>query len=229
MLNSEDIFLPLLSKIINLLPKINKMRYDITYKSDGSPVTKADYFMDDLIKDHLYKTFGQINIISEENKTNYSEKMEGYIAIVDPIDGTENFCSGLIEWGVAISIWKNEQHIGSLIFMPELNFYILTGHKINRIQSRITGLSSSMSDEFIPIIKKNQENRIMGCSVYNFYNIIRGSFKEFINPKGAYIWDLIAGAQLALENGCEVYIDGEVYDGRFLEPNKKYRVHIKNR
>ena len=38
----------------------------------------------------------------------------GWIAVLDPIDGTENFCSGLKEWGVSLSIWQGARHAGSL-------------------------------------------------------------------------------------------------------------------
>lgn len=219
-----------LKKLIHeSLTEIYKHRFEIEYKDDDSPVTKADLVLNNLIIDFLMKSIKDLTILSEELPLEDFKFNQGYTVVIDPIDGTENFKSGLKEWGVAISIWHNQKHAGSLIYLPEMDIHLITGTKVKKIDSRIIGLSSSMSNEFIPIIQKNRENRIMGCAVYNFYNVIRGSYKEFINPKGAYVWDLLAGLQLALENGCEVYVDGKVYDGRFLEPNKKYRVHIKNR
>jgi len=66
----------------------------------------------------------------------------------------------------------------------------------------------------------------MGCSVYNIFNVIHGSYRSFTNPTGAYVWDIIAGLQLAIEHGCKVFVEDEPYRGMFLSPDKKYRIKI---
>lgn len=70
------------------------------------------------------------------------------------------------------------------------------------------------------------EYRIFGCAVYNIYNVIRGSFKRFINPKGAYVWDILPGTMLAFEQGCRVLVDDAPYNGTYLDPSRKYRITI---
>ena len=69
----------------------------------------------------------------------------------------------------------------------------------------------------------------MGCAVYNLYNVIRGSFARFTNPRGAHAWDLLPGLMLALEHKCDVEVEGKPYHGEFLEPGRKYRVDIRHR
>nr|HRY62645.1 inositol monophosphatase [Candidatus Paceibacterota bacterium] len=73
------------------------------------------------------------------------------------------------------------------------------------------------------------EYRIMGCCVYNMYNVIKGSFAAFENPKGAYSWDIIAGLNLAAEHDLVVVVEGKKYNGEFLDPAKKYRFKIKQK
>jgi myo-inositol-1(or 4)-monophosphatase len=211
------------------LDEILNHRYEIKLKNDNSPVTNSDYILEKIIIDFLNSKFASIIFISEESYQEIKEFSENqYYAIIDPIDGTENFSSGLKIWGVAISIWRYPEHLGSLLFLPEINQSIMTGDKIKKVSSRIHGFSSSMNSDIVDSISKQQENRITGCAVYNYYCVITGSFKTFSNPKGAYIWDLAAGINIALENNCTVLVEGKVYDGRFLDPNKKYRIQISN-
>lgn len=211
------------------LPQTLALRREITWKPDGSPVTKADYLYEDIIGAHLRSRIPGVTLIAEESYTPDLDMSASWIAILDPIDGTENFCSGLKEWGVALSIWHEGVHQGSALMLPEMGDAILSGQAVEKFHSRIVGLSSSYNDEIGAIVAASPESRIMGCAVYNSYNVIRGTFARFVNPKGAYCWDLQAGVSLALENGCEVYLEGELYRGQLLDPNRRHRVDIRHR
>lgn len=212
--------------IMNNLTKIEETRYDITLKLDDTPVTKSDIFIEDLIHNYVRKNLSNAVFIGEESFDNDSVITDGYVILLDPIDGTENFCSGMKEWGVSFGLWKGNTFLGSFLLMPELNLKLITGDKVEPIQSRITGLSSSITDAVRHSMREPGEYRIMGCAVYNLYNVIRGSYCRFINPEGAYSWDLLPGIMLALEHGCRVNLDGEVYTGGFLNPNNRYKIDI---
>ena len=54
-------------------------------------------------------------------------------------------------------------------------------------------------------------------------------YSRFSNPKGAYAWDLLPGLMICLEQGCDVAVDGKPFDGRFLEPHRRYRVDVQHR
>jgi len=211
------------------MPEIQTRRYDISWKPDGSPVTAADVFLENKISEFLTREIPGLEFVGEESWSGNKPVGAGWIAVLDPIDGTENFCSGLKEWGLSLTIWNNYQHVGSILMMPELGEYLMSNDIKKVPQSRIVGFSSSYNDQIGEGIKENPESRIMGCAVYNLFNVIRGSYSRFINPKGAYSWDLLGGVSLALEAGCEVLIDGTEYDGRFLEPGRRYRVDIRHR
>ena len=120
-------------------------------------------FLDSNLKDYL--------VISEETETNLSrlEEVE-YVITVDPIDGTENFVSGLKEWGVGISVYKGMRHYQSMIMLPELGIRLCTGDQFSKIiGSRICGLSSYMQPEDFKRLEQGSEYRIMGCCMYNMY------------------------------------------------------------
>lgn len=211
------------------LPEILARRGEISWKADGSPVTQADILLEDRLADWLGERLPGLTLIGEESYAGDPAPRDGWIAMLDPIDGTENFCSGLKEWGVSLSLWRGRDHAASLLLLPELDEHLATGQAIPRLRSRITGFSSSISPEIVAGIADAGEARIMGCAVYNLYNVARGALARFVNPKGAHAWDLLAGLMLAREHGCDISINGEAYDGSFLEPDQRYRVDIRHR
>lgn len=214
--------------IMDRMDVIQEKRYEVTIKPDGTPVTNADMYIESLVHEYIKTNIPGAFFIGEESYQIDSEgNHSGTMIILDPIDGTENFCSGLPEWGVSFGIWHEGEHLGSFLLMPELGIRLMTGDLVNRVpRSRITGLSSSMSDAVLNQLSNPGEFRIMGCAVYNIYNVIRGAYKRFVNPKGAYVWDLLPGIMLALEHGCRVVVEGDEYRGKNLDPNKKYRIDI---
>lgn len=210
--------------------EIERFRFSVSYKEDGSPVTEADTLIESVIRNHLSMLLPDLTFVGEESFNQpVSLRPGGYHAILDPIDGTENFCSGLKEWGIALTLWYGPNHLGSLLYMPELGEHLMTGDKLKPVRSRIRGFSSSMCDEILEGMASTRESRLMGCAVYNLYNVIRGSFARFTNPRGAHAWDLLPGLMLALEHKCDVEVEGKPYHGEFLEPGRKYRVDIRHR
>lgn len=219
-----------LEKFIKLqLPDLQARRYDIIWKADGSPVTAADIFLEDAIRNFLARELPGMSFIGEESWESGQVIGEGWVAVLDPIDGTENFCSGLKEWGTSLSLWHSGVHRGSMLMMPELGECMSTGAIPLVPRSRIVGFSSSYTDDIGRGLGENAEGRIMGCAVYNLFNVIRGAFSRFVNPRGAYSWDLLAGVALAREVGCDVKVDDKDYDGQFLQPGRRYRVDIRHR
>ncbi|GEM_PF-388733 len=217
--------------ILETLPDLLARRHEVSWKADGSPVTQADIILEQRLGAWLAARLPDIALIGEESYApgEAAPPANGWIAVLDPIDGTENFCSGLKEWGVSLSLWHDGTHQGSLLALPELGEHLRTGQPVRYMRSRITGFSSSVVPEIAQGIEAAEEARILGCAVYNLFNVTRGALARFINPKGAHSWDLLAGVLLAREHGCDVLIDGKAYDGSFLAANRRYRVDIRHR
>jgi myo-inositol-1(or 4)-monophosphatase len=220
----------LIDIIKSSLDIIISLRNEREIKPDGSYVTKGDLMMEDLIIKYFKKTFKDCIIISEESYDNkkYNLIKDKLYITIDPIDGTENFTSGLREWGIGVSIYKGEEHFESLIALPELNEYVLSGSKFQKFESRIYGLSSALNKKDLINLDEGFEYRIIGCCMYNMLSVIKGSYKVFENKKGANSWDILPGLNIALENELTVTVEGEKYNGEFLQPNKKYSFKITN-
>lgn len=215
-------------KIIMRLPHILTLRNERSMKSDESFVTEGDLLINRIIEEAAAAADAEIVVVSEEKVNEAVDFMHGYVIVVDPIDGTENFTSGLPEWGVSIACFHDGRHVGSLLACPEMNIWIKSGDKIPQFYSRIRGLSSSLSMEELIKATRGHEYRILGCCVYNMVNVIRGSFLSFENPKGANSWDILAGLNLALENNLKVTVNETAYSGEYLPPDKKYRFKVEH-
>jgi len=198
-------------------------------KEDGTYVTKGDLLCEKIILDYVASVKESYEIVSEEKSVDgFSyDKNKNYI-VIDPIDGTENFTSGLKEWGVSVSVYVRGVHRESMLLMPELGLLLLSGDKIKKNQSRIHALSSSLGKEHFLNLKDGLEYRIIGCAVYNLYNVITGSFLSLHNPRGARAWDILAGLNLARAHGLRVQVNEKKYRGEFLDPREKYRFKIEH-
>jgi myo-inositol-1(or 4)-monophosphatase len=217
------------ARIKEYLPDILTLRNTGYLKEDNSFVSQGDLLCEKLVREYLENNLQDYIVISEESSNDLSQINEiEYAITVDPIDGSENFVSGLKEWGIGISVYKHLKHYQSLIALPEMDICLCTGDKIEKINhSRICGLSSYMTIKDFDLLDSGFEFRIMGCCMYNMYNVIKGSYCQFQHLKGCYSWDILPGMNLALEHGLTPVIDGVEYDGRFLEPNIKYRFVLK--
>jgi len=218
----------LIDKISERLADIYVRRQARSEKEDCSYVTEADLLIQEIVADFSAKMLPRHVLISEEQENiNIDYEVQRNFVVVDPLDGTENFTSGLKEWGIGISVYTDDKHQESAIYLPELGERLVTGQNIECFESRIHGLSSSLQKDDLEFIESGFEYRIMGCSMYNMFNAIRGSYRLFENVKGVNSWDILPGVNLALEHGCEVYVNKEEYDGKFLRPDKKYRVKVR--
>ena len=212
----------------NNLSKLLYLRHDFKKKRDDSLVSNADIFLQDILISKLSQDFPNHKFISEEldnNRISWNNK--GSYIIIDPIDGTENFVSGLKEWGIGISVFTDGIHKYSLIYLPELNEFIDNFAKINKFESRISGISSSLNKEDLLNLKFEAiEYRITGCSMYNMFCAITGRFKNFENVKGVNCWDVLPGLNIAYDNNIPVKVNNLYYKGQLLFPNQKYKIRI---
>ena len=75
-------------------------RVQAAYKDDGSPVTEADFAMQEAIVERLAAAFPGDAIISEEGeRRGAGDDPSAGTWYVDPIDGTGAFLQGLAHWG----------------------------------------------------------------------------------------------------------------------------------
>lgn len=211
------------------LQQVLALRNTAVRKDDDSYVTEGDLLVQERVKALVQAHLPGALLVSEELRNSTVAPAPGQWAVVlDPIDGTENFTSGLPEWGISLCCYRGEAHVASLIGAPEMGLWLRSGQSLVRHRSRIRGLSSSLSREEIMKATEGFEYRILGCCVVNMMNVVRGSFHSFENPKGAWCWDILAGLNLALEHGLRVTVEGEAYTGAYLPPGRRFKFKVEN-
>jgi histidinol-phosphatase len=91
----------------------------VELKSDASPVTVADRQAELLLRQRIAERFPHDAILGEE----FPEQAgtSGYRWILDPIDGTKSFISGVPLYGTLVGVEHHQQSAIGVIYMPALD------------------------------------------------------------------------------------------------------------
>ncbi|MFN0021030.1 MAG: inositol monophosphatase family protein [Pirellulaceae bacterium] len=93
--------------------------YAVERKADESPVTIADRGAEELLRSRIAAAFPADGIIGEE--FGRSEGSSGFTWILDPIDGTKSFISGVPLYGTMVGVEFDGRSLIGFVFMPGLN------------------------------------------------------------------------------------------------------------
>ena len=85
-------------------------------ESQSSIVTEADIESEAIIIGLIQKRFPEHNIISEER--GFINNRSEYTWIIDPLDGTSNFASGIPWFGILISVFKENTPVMGGAYLP---------------------------------------------------------------------------------------------------------------
>jgi 3'(2'), 5'-bisphosphate nucleotidase len=159
-----------ISRVLSVLLEAGKIalqyhqsdKLNIQYKIDDSPVTNADIEVNDFIIEQLNVLTPNIDIISEENETNY---LSGHTFwLLDPIDGTKNYIKGHSGYTINLAlVYKNLPVLG-FIYHPSLGeiFYNdLDGQAVCydiKEETKIIQIPQKIVKEIRVIIYKKQLN-----------------------------------------------------------------------
>lgn len=164
-----DFALALIRDAGNLAHDYFRKRGDLTIKSKGAQdmASEADLNTELLIKERLEKTFPEDAFFGEETGISTYAPGQG-IWVVDPIDGTQPFISGLSSWCVSVAFVqdnvlkfgmvyapaRDELFAGGVDFPATLNDKPVGRHPGRSVREGICGVGYSprvKPDEFLPM------------------------------------------------------------------------------
>lgn len=90
----------------------------IDYKSDESPVTRADRETEAAMRALIQQHFPEHGLLGEEQGADQADNR--YTWVLDPIDGTKNFVAGMPLYGTLIALLKDRQPILGVVDIPPL-------------------------------------------------------------------------------------------------------------
>jgi myo-inositol-1(or 4)-monophosphatase len=87
----------------------------VDIKADLTPVTQIDRQVEDFLLERIERTYPGHGILAEEGSFRSGND---FTWIIDPIDGTRAFASGLPIWGISVGVFhQGEPHAG-VFYMP---------------------------------------------------------------------------------------------------------------
>jgi inositol-phosphate phosphatase/L-galactose 1-phosphate phosphatase/histidinol-phosphatase len=183
-------------------------KIEIISKSDETPVTIADRYIEKKLREIIESTRPDDGIIGEEFGSKPTKS--GYTWVLDPIDGTKSFTIGRPTFGNLIGLCFEEKPILGIINHPILNERWIgqsgqkTTYNGNAVACRTcanlkqaifgTGSASQISQDdptrFSRIEKATRYPVFQGDC--HFYGLMANGFIDVIVEDGAGIYDFIA-------------------------------------
>lgn len=92
--------------------------FNVEYKDDKSPLTKADKASNEIIVKMLSESFPTYAILSEEEKDNPERLKNDLCFVVDPLDGTKEFIKRNGQFTVNIALSYKHKSVMGVIYVP---------------------------------------------------------------------------------------------------------------
>jgi len=202
--------------------QIKDIEKEISKKGIKDYVTNCDLLVEKYIIKQINANYPNIEILSEEFNCD-KEKTKKYF-VIDPIDGTKNFISGLNIWGIQVAYVENDETLVSCLYYPELDSIIKSvkdiGTFVNDEKVKVKeykGLENSLISidtkynskkyKFCEEINKTISGvRNFGAPCFGFGMVAQGSIDGYCILQNTP-WDIEPGLLACKEAGAKVYRD----------------------
>ena len=214
----------------------NVASLNVEYKDDkeSDPVTNADKEAQDYLKEAIARRFPKHGILGEEDEEDESVAPD-VVWVLDPLDGTKNFLSGLPLYACSVGIIFRGVPIAAAVFLPwpkdsgGIVLHARKGggafadnepmHVIGDAEpkgNRLVTLPGGIGGMFRfnkPMHGKVGEVRMTGSIAYELSMVAKG-VTQYTITTAPLLWDAAGGAMLVLEAGGQVLV-GERRTGVF--------------
>lgn len=192
---------------------------EVWMKEGESPVSEADFAVDNFLKEKLIRARPDYGWLSEETDDNPERLNSQRVFVVDPIDGTRGFINGMKQWCVSIAVVENNRPAVGVLECPALGQTIAAAagwgatHNANRISTpdlqpgksvRVTGprsLQTALTNELTHTIEKLP---FVPSLAYRIAMVAMGDVDLSLARASAKDWDLAAADLIAHEAGARL-------------------------
>jgi len=198
--------------------------HSVEYKGKFNPVTEVDRLCEQAIQKTIHHAFPDHDILTEESP--FKEKGSLWRWIIDPLDGTINYCRGFPFFSVSIGLEKDGEVILGVVYNPVLDELFvaqkgegafLNGKRISVSQTSqlkksflATGFPYDVQERpeyylryFHQFIRQTFAIRRPGSAAIDLCYVAAGRFDGFWELK-LHPWDMAAGVLLITEAGGKV-------------------------
>ncbi len=197
----------------------------VNAKSDGTPVTAADLEVDERLRAGLAAKLPDHGVVSEESDTRVPATT--WTWIIDPIDGTSNFVTGVPYWCVSLALAHEGTPVMGIVDAPVLGRRYVAVHGQGarrdgeplRVRSavdwrdpsnrHIAAMLTTATARRARAAGMRLNGRVMGSTALDLAMVAEGAAVASIAVI-PHVWDIAAGAVLVAEAGGEtVTVRGE--------------------
>ena len=154
----------------------------VTYKADGSSLTETDLSIEEIWRDHIRRHFPSHGILGEEY--GLDSGTSAFTWVLDPIDGTRQFGTGLLNFASLISVCREGFPVLGIIDLPLLGTrYVAVEGKGTTFDGRLVR-SSGQRDIGVAIVSLANPDSFTGDSAQG-YERLRSSGRLRVFDGGA--------------------------------------------
>ncbi len=192
-------------------------------KTDDSVVTETDYAIQAHIVERIGEAYPDHAILAEETPCDEGERCDPasarYVWVVDPLDATRNYASGLACFATSIAVLDHATPVVGVVYEHNLRHLytavtgggaFLNGRAIHVDDSathhdHLIGIPSSKDELSVRVLRswvgtKGFILRNLGAATLHLAMVASGAL-EAAYGKQTKIWDLAAGVLLIRESG----------------------------
>ena len=195
-------------KIDELFEGFSVSDLKVDSKQDGSSLTDMDLAINRILWETLYDSTRD-GWVSEETVKRYAAQSDGYVWVVDPIDGTKEFTMGLGEWAISVAGVLGGEFVLAAIYNPKTGMKVSwsKGHKVEvanmtsiqkpnerpRVLVSNTEFSKGLWDGFDETLF---ELVPCGSIAYKLGRVAGGEFEYTATIQPKNVWDIAGGIGL---------------------------------
>ena len=206
-----------------------ELALNVEYKDDkqSDPVTNADYACQTFLTEAIGKRFPGHGILGEEDNAEERERVDGqpapdFVWVLDPLDGTRNFLSGLPLYASSIGVLYRGTPVVAAVFMPwpsDEGGIVMHAHRgggthvdgepvttLNASEpegNRLVTLPGGFGALFNvrrALRGKAGELRMTGSIAYELAMVAKG-VTQYTITTAPFLWDAAGGSLLVMEAG----------------------------
>jgi len=195
---------------------------EVWWKNNGqSPVSAADFAANESLAASLRTARPGYGWLSEETDDDAERLKHETVFVVDPIDGTRGFLSGLDLWCVSVAVVTDGRPVAGVLYAPALDeLFVATAGGQALKNGKPISVSKRVGDDihrlatgedmlkgFDPDFRKTVERvKHVPSLAYRLAMVADGRLEGTIVKRNSHDWDL-AAADLILERAGGALVD----------------------
>ncbi len=184
---------------------------DVTDKSGGvwfDPVTQGDREIESFLRAELVRRFPEHGIIGEEEEDREAEGSINWV--IDPIDGTRAFMSGMPAWGILLGLTDGDACLAGVMHQPyigETFFGSAEGARMRRAGDEVELHTSAVAELSSATLYATHPEMFFTEESREAFDRVAAACRLMRYGGDCYSYCLLAMGQidLVIENGLQPY------------------------